>query len=303
MKQNNRRHTPPAIHGWFVLDKPVGISSAAAVGIVRRKFDGVKAGHGGTLDPLASGILPIALGEATKTTSYAMGAEKSYEFEVKWGEQTATDDTEGEIIATCDVVPTAQEINAILGEFIGLIQQTPPAYSAVKVGGKRAYAIARNTDETPELAPREIRIDDLRLIEADGDKASFAVDCGKGAYIRSLARDLGLRLGTVAHVTALRRTKVGQFDLDGAISLDFLENLSDSAAASPYVMPVLAALDDIPALLITPEEAQKLRFGQLLETKPDMSLSHIYKAVSDDRLIALVEVHEKGLKPMRVFNL
>lgn len=303
MSQKNLKKTASAYHGWLVLDKPLGISSAAAVGIVRRKFDGAKAGHGGTLDPLASGILPIALGEATKTTAYAMGAEKSYEFTAKWGEQTSTDDAEGEVIARSDIMPTDEAIQAVLPEFIGFIQQTPPAFSAVKIGGKRAYAIARHEGEMPELAPREIRIDDLVLLSQAEGHARFAVDCGKGAYIRSLARDLGHRLGTVAHVTELRRTKVGQFSLNGAISLDFLENLSDSAAASQYVMPVLAALDDIPALLITPEEAQKLRYGQLLETKPSMALSQIYKAVCDDTLIALVEVHEKGLKPMRVFNL
>ena len=303
MAQKNHKKTKAAHHGWLVLDKPLGISSAAAVAIVRRKFDGIKAGHGGTLDPLASGILPIALGEATKTTAYAMGAEKSYEFEVKWGEQTQTDDSEGDVIATSDIIPNEADITAILGEFIGLIQQRPPAYSAVKIGGKRAYAIARHEGEMPELAPREIRIDDLQLVSADGDRARFGVDCGKGAYIRSLARDLGLRLGTVAHVTELRRTKVGQFSLKNAISLDFLENLSDSAAASQFVMPVLAALDDIPALLITPEEAQKLRFGQLLERRPDTQLSQIYKAVCDGQLIALIEGHEDALKPMRVFNL
>ena len=307
MSQKTKKKPVPAYHGWLVLDKPLGISSAAAVGIVRRKFDGVKAGHGGTLDPLASGILPIALGEATKTTAFAMGAEKSYEFEVRWGEQTATDDAEGAVIARSDVIPSSDDIQQVLDEFIGHIQQRPPAFSAVKVGGKRAYAIARGGDETLELAPREIRIDDLRLIDANGQTARFAVDCGKGAYIRSLARDLGQRLGTVAHITALRRTKVGQFSLNGAISLDFLENLSDSAAASQYVMPILAALDDIPALLISPEEAQKLRFGQMLETKlretkAEVTDAVLYKAICDDKLIALIEVHEKGLKPMRVFN-
>ena len=303
MAKKTLKTVPAAYHGWIVLDKPLGISSAAAVGIVRRKFDGIKAGHGGTLDPLTSGILPIALGEATKTTSYAMGAEKSYEFAVKWGEQTQTDDAEGDVIATSDVIPDSAAIEAVLPEFIGIIDQTPPAYSAVKVGGKRAYAIARHEGEMPQLAPRAIRIDDLQLIESAGHTARFAVDCGKGAYIRSLARDLGIRLGTVAHVTELRRTKVGQFSLKNAISLDFLEKVSDSAAASQFVMPVLAALDDIPALLLSPEEAQKLRYGQLLETKPNMAIAEIYKAVCDGELIALVEVHEKGLKPMRVFNI
>ena len=301
-KKSSKKQTP-SYHGWFVLDKPIGMSSAAAVGIVRRKFDGMKAGHGGTLDPLASGILPIALGEATKTTAYAMGAEKSYEFEVIWGKQTATDDAEGDVIATSDIRPSEADIKAVLGEFVGVISQVPPAYSAVKIDGKRAYALARGEGEMPELQARDIRIDGLRLIDAKPDSARFEVDCGKGAYIRSLARDLGARLGTVAYVSALRRTKVGQFSLKNAISLDFLENLSDSAAASQYVVPVLAALDDIPALSITPEEAQKLRHGQLLETKPTIADAPIYKAICDGVLIALIETHEKGLKPMRVFNL
>ena len=303
MSSQNHASSSDVPHGWLVLDKPLGLSSAAAVGIVRRKFGGIKAGHGGTLDPLASGILPIALGEATKTTSYAMGAEKSYEFEVIWGQQTATDDAEGDVIATSDVRPSEQDILAALPKFIGVIDQTPPAFSAVKIDGKRAYAMARAQDEMPELKPRPIRIDDLRLIEAKSDSARFAVDCGKGAYIRSLARDLGLHLGSCAYVSALRRTKVGQFSLKNAISLDFLENLSDSAAASHYVMPVLAALDDIPALSITPEQAQKLRYGQLLEIKPPAADASIYKAVCEGVLIALVEVHETHLKPIRVFNL
>ena len=303
MPQKSSKKQTPSYHGWFVLDKPIGMSSAAAVGIVRRKFDGMKAGHGGTLDPLASGILPIALGEATKTTAYAMGAEKSYEFEVIWGKQTATDDAEGDVIATSDIRPSEADIKAVLCEFVGVISQVPPAYSAVKIDGKRAYALARGEGEMPELQARDIRIDGLRLIDAKPDSARFEVDCGKGAYIRSLARDLGARLGTVAYVSALRRTKVGQFSLKNAISLDFLENLSDSAAASQYVVPVLAALDDIPALSITPEEAQKLRHGQLLETKPTMADAPIYKAICGGVLIALIETHEKGLKPMRVFNL
>ena len=289
-------------HGWLVLDKPVGISSAAAVAIVKRIFGGIKAGHGGTLDPLASGILPIALGEATKTTAYAMGAEKSYEFVAKWGEQTSTDDAEGEVIATSEVRPIAAQIQAILDDFTGEIDQTPPAYSAVKIGGKRAYAIARHSDEMPEIKSRKIFIKSIQLVEEDGQSARFEVHCGKGAYIRSLARDMGRQLGTVAHVTELRRLSVGQFSTKNAISLDFLKELGHSAAASPYVIPVVAALDDIPALAITTAEAQKLRYGQLLHPKPDMAPDKIYKALVDGELVALIEVREEGLKPMRVFN-
>ena len=299
---NKKIHNGGAMNGWLVLDKPVGISSAAAVAIVKRIFGGVKAGHGGTLDPLASGILPIALGEATKTTAYAMGAEKSYEFVAKWGEQTSTDDGEGDIIATSDIRPNREDIISILDEFTGEIDQTPPAYSAVKIDGKRAYAIARHSDEMPELKSRKIFIKSIRCIESDESSARFEVHCGKGAYIRSLARDMGLRLGTVAHVTELRRLSVGQFSTKNAISLDFLKELGHSAAASPYVIPVVAALDDIPALMITTAEAQKLRYGQLLQPKPDLVPDMIYKALVDGALVALIEVRDEGLKPMRVFN-
>ena len=299
---NKKANNGEAMNGWLVLDKPVGISSAAAVAIVKRLFGGVKAGHGGTLDPLASGILPIALGEATKTTAYAMGAEKSYEFVAKWGEQTSTDDGEGEIIATSDIRPDSEQITSILDEFTGEIDQTPPAYSAVKIDGKRAYAIARHSDEMPELKSRKIFIKSIRCIESDETSARFEVHCGKGAYIRSLARDMGLRLGTVAHVTELRRLSVGQFSTKNAISLDFLKELGHSAAASPYVIPVVAALDDIPALTITTAEAQKLRYGQLLQPKPDLVPNMIYKALADGALVALIEVRDEGLKPMRVFN-
>jgi len=299
---NHKANNGGAINGWLVLDKPVGISSAAAVAIVKRIFGGVKAGHGGTLDPLASGILPIALGEATKTTAYAMGAEKSYEFVAKWGEQTSTDDGEGDIIATSDIRPNREQITSILDEFTGEIDQTPPAYSAVKIDGKRAYAIARQSDEMPELKSRKIFIKSIRCLESDESAARFEVHCGKGAYIRSLARDMGLRLGTVAHVTELRRLSVGQFSTKNAISLDFLKELGHSAAASPYVIPVVAALDDIPALTITTAEAQKLRYGQLLQPKPDLAPDTIYKALVDGELVALIEVREDGLKPMRVFN-
>ncbi|MGC6529520.1 MAG: tRNA pseudouridine(55) synthase TruB [Candidatus Puniceispirillaceae bacterium] len=290
------------VHGWLILDKPLGISSAAAVGMVRRIFGGIKAGHGGTLDPLASGILPIALGEATKTTAYAMGAEKSYEFVVHWGIQTDTDDAEGDVIATSDIRPSKDMVEAILPDYIGTISQTPPAYSAVKIDGKRAYAIARHSDEMPELKSRKIFIKSIRCLEGDESAARFEVHCGKGAYIRSLARDMGLRLGTVAHVTELRRLSVGQFSTKNAISLDFLKELGHSAAASPYVIPVVAALDDIPALTITTAEAQKLRYGQLLQPKPDLAPDTIYKALVDGELVALIEVRDEGLKPMRVFN-
>ncbi|MCH1377019.1 MAG: tRNA pseudouridine(55) synthase TruB, partial [Alphaproteobacteria bacterium] len=234
------------IHGWVNLDKPKGISSAKAVAIVRRVFDAAKAGHGGTLDPLASGILPIALGEATKTVSFAMGQQKSYEFELAWGSETSTDDGEGSVTRQSDHRPDAAAIDAALVHYQGHIQQVPPVYSAIKVDGKRAYDLARKAGDDEAaitLESRQIYIESFRRIASDQNHARFYVACGKGAYIRALARDLGRDLGTAAHVTALRRLSVGQFHADHAISLDFLEKLPHSAAALEHLHPVVSALD------------------------------------------------------------
>jgi len=269
---------------------------------VRRVFGGIKVGHGGTLDPLASGILPIALGEATKTVAYVMDAQKTYEFTAKWGEQTSTDDAEGEVIATSDTRPDADEITAIMPQFTGQISQIPPAYSAIKIDGKRAYDLARKGTDEIVLAARDIMIHRLALTAHTNEDACFVTSCGKGTYIRSLARDIATALGTVAHVSHLRRTAVGQFTQENAISLDFLQELGHSAAASPYVIPVVTALDDIPALPITTVEAQKLRFGQRLPPRPALSKTHLYKALCDGTLVALVEATEEGVKSVRVFN-
>ena len=297
-----RRNKPSDIHGWLAIDKPLGMSSAAVVAIVRRVFGGIKVGHGGTLDPLASGILPIALGEATKTVAYVMDAQKTYEFTAKWGEQTSTDDAEGEVIATSDTRPDADEITAILPQFTGQISQIPPAYSAIKIDGKRAYDLARQGADEIVLAARDIMIHRLALTAHTNEDACFVTSCGKGTYIRSLARDIATALGTVAHVSHLRRTAVGQFTQENAISLDSLQELGHSAAASPYVIPVVTALDDIPALPITTVEAQKLRFGQRLPPRPALSKTHLYKALCDGTLVALVEATEEGVKSVRVFN-
>lgn len=297
-----RRNKPSDIHGWLAIDKPLGMSSAAVVAVVRRFFGGIKVGHGGTLDPLASGILPIALGEATKTVSYVMDAQKTYEFTAKWGEQTSTDDAEGDVIATSDSRPDADAITAILPQFTGQISQIPPAYSAIKIEGKRAYDLARQGADEIVLASRDIMIHRLAVIDHTKEDASFVTSCGKGTYIRSLARDMATALGTVAHVSHLRRTAVGQFNEENAISLDFLRELGHSAAASPYVIPVVTALDDIPALPITTAEAQKLRFGQRLPPRQELSQTHLYKALCDGHLVALVEAAEEGVKSVRVFN-
>jgi len=328
MSSKQRTSKGQPIHGWVILDKPAGVSSAKAVAIVRRVLNASKAGHGGTLDPLASGILPIALGEATKTVSYVMASTKAYRFTVKWGAETTTDDREGTISRHSDVMPDAAAIKAILPQFTGSISQVPPAYSAVKIGGKRAYALARQADaqdaaeKRPELEPRQIDIFSLELEEARSDSADFYVSTGKGAYIRSLARDIARALGSAGHVTALRRTEVGKFNETQAISLDFLDDLGDSAAALPYVMPVLTALDDIPALAITTEEAVRLRHGQAISSHAAPSRETLSEAeeqepilrdnLADDETaiavlgsqpVAFIKQSDKGLVPIRVLNL
>ena len=312
-------------HGWLVINKPQGISSAKAVALIRRQFGGVKTGHAGTLDPLASGVLPIAIGEATKTISYVMTAEKSYHFTVSWGAETQTDDTEGAITRTTNVIPSIESIQAILPQFIGHIEQIPPDYSAVKIQGKRAYALARRRDQhtqetappVPALAPRTIRIDKLELRSAEQNHACFAVECGKGAYVRALARDIGRALGSAAHVTALERRSVGKFHIENAISLDFLEKLGQSARASDHILSVMTVLDDIPAVALTEQEAQKLRFGQVIPLDEDRRafLQQAFVstggeksemraiAVFDNKVIALIQLVDGVIRPQRVLNL
>ena len=302
------------IHGWVNLDKPKGISSAKAVAIVRRVFDAAKAGHGGTLDPLASGVLPIALGEATKTVSFAMGQQKSYEFELAWGNETSTDDSEGSVTRRSDHRPDVAAIDAALVHYQGHIQQAPPVYSAIKVDGKRAYDLARRAGDHEvaiTLDPREVYIESFRRIAPDQNHTRFHVACGKGVYIRALARDLGRDLGTAAHVTALRRLSVGQFYADNAISLDFLEKLPHSAAALEHLHPVVSALDDIPALPISGNEAIKLRHGQTLSaisaSAQDRSQALLTGATAiameGNRPVALVVVKAGVVRPVRVLNI
>ena len=307
-----RRGQP--VHGWVNLDKPRGISSAKAVAIVRRVFDAAKAGHGGTLDPLASGVLPIALGEATKTVSYTMGKSKSYEFSLAWGSETSTDDTEGEVTRKSDRRPSDDDIDWALTQFQGVIDQVPPDYSAIKIEGARAYDLARRAGAghpLPALKLRQVRIDKFWLLDSDQMGARFFVGCGKGAYIRALARDLGRALGSAAHVTSLRRLSVGQFHADHAISLDFLEKLTHSAAAFEHLHPVVSALDDIPALPISRAEATKLRHGQTL---PALSASAQQRfailmagdtaiAIEGQTPVALVMVKAGVICPVRVLNL
>ncbi len=302
------------IHGWINLDKPIGISSAKAVAIVRRVFDAAKAGHGGTLDPLASGVLPIALGEATKTTSFAMSQQKSYEFELAWGVETSTDDSEGAVTRRSNHRPDASAVDSALAYYQGYIDQVPPLYSAVKIKGKRAYHLARNAQNgvpPVTLTPRQIHIESFRLLSSNATHARFFVACGKGAYIRALARDLGRDLDTAAHVTALRRLSVGQFHANHSISLDFLETLTHSAAAFEHLHPVLSALDDIPALPISANEAKKLRHGQTLTAISAPARDRFQAlltgvtaiAVEGNRPVAFVVIKAGAVCPVRVLNI
>ena len=304
------------VHGWVILDKPIGLTSSRAVGIVRRIFTAAKAGHGGTLDPLASGLLPIALGEATKTVSFAMDGAKSYEVTISFGRQTTTDDREGEEVATSETRPDAAAIEAILPRFTGTVMQRPPIFSAIKIDGARAYDIARKAvadglETLPELAPRPVEIERLELRDTTPDSATLLVACGKGTYIRSLARDMALALGTVGHVGHLRRLSVGPFSEADAISLAFLEELEHKDAAFEHLKPVTSALDDIPALPVSAGEAAKLRHGQTLpalgpsaETRvADVADRGTGVALLGDQPVALVTVKAGKIQPLRVFNL
>jgi len=293
------------VSGWLILDKPVGIGSTPCVSAVKRALREAgaaktKVGHGGTLDPLASGVLPIALGEATKLAGRMLDASKSYDFTVKFGEQTDTLDLEGAVIAISQVRPTIAEIDAVLDRFRGPVEQVPPAYSALKVEGRRAYDLARAGKEV-ELATRSVTINSLVLQSSDEDSATLSATVSKGTYIRSLARDIAIALGTVGHVTMLRRTRAGPFDLTHAISLDKLADLAKSRSLDGAVLPLSAGLDDIPALPVTPEEATLLRHGQKLFRT--LAQPGLHLATDAGRPVALVEAGTDGLTVVRGFNI
>ena len=306
-----RKRPGRAVHGWLVLDKPQGMTSSRALQMARRLLDAAKAGHGGTLDPLATGVLPVALGDATKTVAWAMAGQKTYRFTLRWGEARDTDDAEGEVVARSAVRPAQSAIEAVLPRFIGSILQRPPAFSALKVAGARAYDLARE-GEAVDLAPRPVEIAALRLVaSSDPDHAEFEARVGKGTYIRALARDLGEALGTSAHVTALRRLAVGRFGLEQAISLEKLAALGHSAAASEHLLPIETALDDIPALALTEAEALQLRCGQAVTPlRPSdracidqFGIGATIRATTNGKLVALAEIVAGGLRPVRVMNL
>ncbi len=305
-----RKKKGQPIHGWIAVDKPSGLTAAAVVARVKRALDAEKVGHGGTLDPLATGVLPLALGEATKTVSFVMDSRKTYRFEVTWGASTATDDCEGEITATSGVRPGVEAIKLALPAFIGAISQVPPAFSAIKVAGQRAYALARR-NEAVELAPRTVQIDAFTFLSApDSDHATFEVDCGKGTYIRALVRDLALALGTFGHISALRRTRCGAFTENRAISLENLEALGDKAAASEHLLPPKTVLDDIPALALTEDEARRMTLGQAIALWPvvrrnpqdGLAQGTAVQVLYGDKLIAVAEVGNGMVRPVRVMN-
>jgi tRNA pseudouridine55 synthase len=318
----SRRKKGEPVHGWLILDKPEDVTSTQAVAICRRVFNAQKAGHGGTLDPLASGILPIAFGEATKTVGYVMEADKDYVFTIRWGSSTTTQDREGAVTATSDVRPSKEAIEGALKLFQGDIEQVPPQYSAIKVNGERAYDLARE-GETVELAARKVCVHEARLQDwLNPDESIFFIRCGKGFYIRALVRDLAIALGAEGHVQALRRTRVGSFSADAAIQLSILEQMSDKAALDDTLVPLETALDDIPALAVTGEEASRLRQGREIVLLPHQveafremrrprtvngeDASRICLALErvgqEDLAVALGEVRAGRFMPVRVFN-
>ena len=313
-KMGRKRKGRP-VHGWLAVDKDIGITSAQAVGRVRRLLDAQKAGHAGTLDPLATGVLPIALGEATKTVSYVMDGAKSYRFTACFGEARDTDDLEGRVLETSAHRPDDAAIRDALDGFTGTVSQVPPLYSAIKIDGQRSYKRARGGEG--ELPPaRDVEISHFELVDRfDGDHAVFEVDCGKGTYIRSLARDLGKALGTCAHVSALRRTRCGPFSEKDAISLDTLAESVLCAPPQECLLPVTTALDDIPALAMTETQTGYLRHGRAVRVRSGSTLfvdanqldaiceGDVFCAVSGDDPVALARLEGEEIRPMRVLNL
>jgi tRNA pseudouridine55 synthase len=305
-----RKNSGNAVHGWLVIDKGLNISSAGVVSKAKKILNAAKVGHGGTLDPLATGLLPLAFGEATKTVSYMMAGKKTYNFTISWGLATDTDDAEGVVVKTSDIRPSKAQIEGILPQFIGHIQQVPPIYSAIKVDGKRAYALARE-EKKIKLEPRPIFIDEFKLIDIiDVNRASFVVTSGKGAYVRGLARDVAVSLGAVGHITELRRTHVGPFSEKDAISLDQLEELGYTGAAADILRPVETALDDIPALELIEDEARRLRCGQAISALKvakrtsiiGIDPGSILCAMVDGKVVALAKLEGGEIRPVRVLN-
>ena len=303
------------IDGWVNLNKPVGMTSTQALAAVKRALKPQKAGHAGTLDPLASGILPIALGEATKTVPYVQDSIKTYHFTVTWGEERTTDDSEGHAITTSDKRPTRPQIEDILRSFMGEIQQIPPQFSAIKVDGERAYDLARGGEQV-DLKARSVFIERLEITAMAEGETAFRCVCGKGTYVRSLARDMGRKLGCYGYISRLERASVGPFTLENAIMLDIFQNSGDNLTPEQVVLPLQTALDDIPVLALKEQEATRLKCGNALTflSKPDLDRmtsagiewgnSDVVTALAtfDKKAIAIVEVEGPALHPIRIFN-
>ena len=303
------------INGWIILDKQIGISSRTAVTKISRILKIKKVGHGGTLDPLASGVLPIALGEATKVISFIQDKQKCYSFTIKWGETTETDDLEGAVLERSEVRPNIKQINSIIPSFIGEILQKPPIYSAIKVNGQRSYKLARKNIEVNHEF-RKVEIYDLILKKIINlDKAEFEVKCGKGTYVRSLAKDLAEKLNTKGHVIQLRRLSVGNFEEKDTILIDFTKEIIHSPMIFNKILPIETVLDDIPALVLNKTEARQIKQGQKLELNSLENIDHFFKknpnynkfekiyAVENNDPIALITIYEGIVKPARIINL
>lgn len=293
------------VHGWLIVDKPRGMGSTQVVSLTRRLFQAQKNGHCGTLDPFATGVLPIAFGEATKLIPIVTDGDKEYEFLLQFGEQTDTLDTEGEVIKTSDVIPSKQEILDILPQFVGEISQVPPIYSAIKIDGQRAYDLARQGKEV-DIPERKIMIYELELLEGPANRqARFRVRCSKGTYVRTLGADIAQKLGSCGHLQELRRTKCGNFDLKSKILLENIKNMEYGEPLLESLLPVMTCLRDIAVIAVGEEEARKLKLGQGLSPKAlDVKnlIGQTVAASFENELIALVRIEEKRISPLRVFN-
>ena len=294
------------INGWLIIDKPRDMGSTQVVNLTRRLFNAKKNGHAGTLDPFATGVLPIAFGEATKVLPYVTDGEKEYEFVLQFGASTNTDDSEGEIIEKSEKIPTQEEIEKIIPLFIGKIKQIPPAYSAIKINGQRAYKLARGGQKV-EMPEREIEIFDLRLLEIlPNRQAKFRVNCSKGTYVRTLGRDMAEKLGSKGYLQELRRTKCGKFSIDCAILLEKIKNMVHSDDLMRNLLPLETSLRDIADLAVSEADAAKLKQGQGLSPKAYDVKNHIGEEMvvfSQGKLVAIVRIDEKRISPVRVFNL
>jgi len=312
----SRRKRGNPVSGWVILDKPQGITSTQAVTTVRRIFDAQKAGHAGTLDPMATGVLAIALGEATKTVPFVQDAQKAYRFTAMWGEARDSDDAEGKVTATSDVRPSREAIMAMLPRFTGALTQVPPAYSAIKVDGARAYDLARE-GEAVELDARTVQVAQARLLAMpDETHAEFEILCGKGTYVRSWVRDIALALGTLGHVSVLRRTRIGALDEKDAVGLETLTPFMHSPAAFAYLKPISTALDGIPALAVSDTDTVRLRSGNpvllranlfarmkdLFPEDGEIQGLTVFVSTEGGDPVALAEIAQGELRPFRVFN-